>query len=283
MASASVRTRPAAGSTRSSSPGARRPVRTISPGESGTAPASDATATIRSAVSDQAAGRSPLRSSSAPTRRPSLNTNAPGPSHGATNPATRRRNAATAGCGRAAEGRGLGDEREQGALERPAGRDQQLQGLVERPRVADARGEEGTGVAEPVGGLAAAARDARVVATAAHGLAVPADGVDLAVVRDERERLGERPDGRRVGRVPLVEHRERDVDRRAEVREQLGEAPAGHQALVDDGPRRGGHDGERRPRPANGRWRRPGGGHRPARARSRSRRGRPDGGPAPAR
>ena len=99
FASASVSTRPAAGSTRSSSPGARRPVRTISPGSSGTAPASDATATRRSAVIDHAAGRRPLRSSSAPTRRPSLNTNAPGPSHGATNPATRRRKAATAGCG----------------------------------------------------------------------------------------------------------------------------------------------------------------------------------------
>ncbi len=145
----------------------------------------------------------------------------------------------------AAEGGGLGDEREQGALERPAGRDQQLQRLVEGPRVADAGGEQGTGGAEPVGGLATAARDARVVAAAADGLAVPADGVDLAVVRDERERLGERPDGRRVGRVPLVEHRERDVDRRAEVREQLGEPSAGDQALVDDGPRRGGHDGER--------------------------------------
>ncbi len=99
LASESPSTRRAPGSTSSSSPGASRPLRTISSGSSGTAPASEATATIPSAVSDHAAGRSPFRSRSAPTRRPSLNTNAAGPSQGATNPATRRRNAATAGCG----------------------------------------------------------------------------------------------------------------------------------------------------------------------------------------
>ena len=74
-------------------------MRTISAGSSGTAPASDASATTLSSVTAQAAGRSPLRSSSVPTRRPSLNTNAAGPSQGAMKPAIRRRNAATAGCG----------------------------------------------------------------------------------------------------------------------------------------------------------------------------------------
>ncbi len=139
---------------------------------------------------------------------------------------------------RAAEAGRLGHEGEQRGLERPPGRDQQLEGLVERARVRDARGEQGPGGAEPVGGLPAAGGDARVVAPAADGLAVAADGVDLAVVGDEPERLGERPHRLGVGRIALVEHRERNVDRLGQVGEQLGEAGAGHQALVDGRARR---------------------------------------------
>ncbi len=71
----------------------------MSAASNGTAPASEATATSRSRVTANDAGRSPLRSTSAPTRRPSEKTMAAGPSHGARNPAVRRRRVATCGCG----------------------------------------------------------------------------------------------------------------------------------------------------------------------------------------
>ena len=140
----------------------------------------------------------------------------------------------------------LGHQREQRGLERPAGRDQQLERLVERPRVRHARREEGTGRAEAVGRVPAARGDAGVVAPAADRLAVAAHGVDLAVVGDVPERLGERPHGLRVGGVALVEQGEREVDRRREVGEQAGEAAAGDEALVDDGLRRRRDHRERR-------------------------------------
>ena len=260
MASASVRTRPAAGSTRSSSPGARRPVRTISPGESGTAPASDATATTRSAVSDQAAGRSPLRSSSAPTRRPSLNTNAPGPSHGATNPATRRRNAATAGCGvrRRAVASGTSASRALSSDQPVAtssssasSRDRESltpgesRGPAARSRSAASRRRLGMPASSRR--PRTASRFPRTVlisplcATNANGWASDQTGDVLVAYR-----WWNIANGTSIGR--------------AEVREQLGDPPAGDQALVDDGPRGGGHDGERvhaqragaRVRPASG-------------------------------
>ena len=142
------------------------------------------------------------------------------------------------GMGRAAQPGRLGNEGQQRGLERPARRDQQLEGLVERARVGDAGREQGTGGAEPLGGLPSTRGDAGVVAPAADGLAVAADGVDLAVVGDERERLGQRPHRLGVGRVALVEQRERDVDGLGQVGEQLGQAVAGDEALVDGGARR---------------------------------------------
>ncbi len=65
-------------------------------------------------------------------------------------------------------------------------------------------------------------------------LAVAPDRVDLAVVGDRAERLGEPPDRRRVRCVPLVEHRVGHVKRRPEIWIQVGESGARHQALVDD-------------------------------------------------
>ena len=183
--------------------------------------------------------------------------------------------------GRAAQAGRLGHQGEQCGLERPAGRDQQLERLVERARVRDTRGEQRTGGAEPVGGLPAAGGDACVVAPSADGLAVAADGVDLAVVGDERERLGERPHRLRVGRIALVEQRERDVDRLGQVGEQLGQAGAGHQALVDGGARRRRDDRERVEAGGSGRPRRRDGARTPGRARTRARSSRRAGAPAP--
>ncbi len=99
LASVSSRIVRRRGSTSSISPGPSRPRRVVSAGVNGTAPASEATATSRSRVTANAAGRSPLRSTSAPTRRPSANTMAAGPSHGASMPAVRRRSVATWGWG----------------------------------------------------------------------------------------------------------------------------------------------------------------------------------------
>ena len=99
FASASSRIERRPGSTSSSSPGPSRPRRTVSDALNGTAPASDATATSRSRVTANAAGRNPFRSTSTPTCRPSANTIAAGPSHGARKPAVRRRSVATCGWG----------------------------------------------------------------------------------------------------------------------------------------------------------------------------------------
>ena len=116
-------------------PGPSRPRRTVSAAVSGTAPASEATATSRSRVTANAAGRSPLRSTIAPTRRPSAKTIAAGPSHGARNPAVRRRSVATCGCGArrrpSASGIAVEERRRRG----PSRSRQQLEGLVERLRV----------------------------------------------------------------------------------------------------------------------------------------------------
>ena len=185
------------------------------------------------------------------------------------------------GVRRPAQARRLGHQREQRGLERPAGRDQQLERLVERPRVRHARREEGTGRAEAVGRVPAARGDAGVVAPAADRLAIAAHGVDLAVVGDVPERLGERPHGLRVRGVALVEQGEREVDGRGEVGEQAGEAAAGDEALVDDGLRRRRDHRERRQagRACRGVGAAAGAGR--ARARTRGRTRRPAAGPAP--
>ena len=203
FASVSSRISRRPGSTSSSSPGPRRPRRTVSAGSSGMAPASDATTTSRSRVTAKDAGRSPLRSTSAPTRTPSANTIAAGPSHGARNPAVRRRSVATCGCGARRSAERLGDRRQQRRRQVPAGRREQLERLVERERVGAVRREERAG-GEQLGGDGLRAA---VAGPAADLLAVAADGVDLAVVRDRAERLGEAPDRVRVRRVALVEDR----------------------------------------------------------------------------
>ena len=71
-----------------------------------------------------------------------------------------------------------------------------------------------------------------------HGHRVPIapQRVDLAVVRQQPERLGQRPARQRVGRVALVEDRDRAlVLRIAEVGEEGGELGPGEQGFVDDG------------------------------------------------
>ena len=244
FASASSRMARRPGSTRRSSPGPRRPRRTVSAAANGTAPASEATATSRSRVTAKAAGRSPFRSTSAPTRRPSAKTIAAGPSHGARNPAVRRRSVATCGCGARRSASASGIAVRSAGRQVPAGRRQQL----EAPRRATAnrsRRAKGAGRREQV---ARRPRERRGVARpAADLLAIAADRVDLAVVGDRAERLGEPPDRVGVRRVALVEDRVRDATRRPQVRVEVGQAATDDEALVDDRPRRSGRDGDARP------------------------------------
>ena len=151
---------------------------------------------------------------------------------------------------RAAEGRRLGHRGQQRRAQVPAGRDEQLDHLVERLRVGAFRREERPGLDEVAGHGRRPPRDG-VAGPAPDLLAVAADGVDLAVVGDRAERLGEAPGRLGVRRVALVEQRVAERDRRGEVRVEGREAAAGDEALVDDGPARHRRDrrGRRGPRP----------------------------------
>ena len=112
----------------------------------GTAPASEATATSRSRVTAKAAGRRPLRSTSAPTRRPSAKTmrrravprrEEPG------RPAAERGDVRDAARGAGPSASGIAAR--SAGVEVPAGRRQQLEGLVERQRVGAVRREQRAG------------------------------------------------------------------------------------------------------------------------------------------
>ena len=98
---------------------------------------------------------------------------------------------------------GLGHHHHDRVRQAAAAEGQQFDDLVERGGVAGARGddrEERSQVAEDVGLQLALAR--------AHPVAVALHGVDLAVVRDHAERLGERPGREGVGGVARVHERE---------------------------------------------------------------------------
>ena len=72
-----------------------------------------------------------------------------------------------------------------------------------------------------------------------HPVAVAHDGVDLAVVGDEPERVGQRPARERVGGEPRVHDGERGGDPLVDqVGEELVELVGGEHALVDEGARR---------------------------------------------
>ncbi|MEJ7696228.1 MAG: hypothetical protein WKF78_06325 [Candidatus Limnocylindrales bacterium] len=142
--------------------------------------------------------------------------------------------------GRTTEPQRLRDGGEEGRRQVPSSRDQQLESLVERERIGAIGGEQRTGVGQRRGQRAGT----DVPAAAAHLLAIAADGVDLPVVRDRTEGLREAPDRMGVGRVALMEHRVVDVERTIEIGVQLRQSTAGHEALVDDRPGRGGRDGQ---------------------------------------
>ena len=73
-------------------------------------------------------------------------------------------------------------------------------------------------------------------ATGLGPVAVTGDGVDLAVVGEEAERLRQRPLRQGVGGEALVEHADRGLQALVtEVRIEGGEVRRHHQALIDDG------------------------------------------------
>ena len=74
-----------------------------------------------------------------------------------------------------------------------------------------------------------------LVAPRHRPVAVAGDGIDLAVMRQKAERLGQRPARQGVGGEALVEHADGGFQTRiAEVRIEAGEIRRHHQALVDD-------------------------------------------------
>ena len=68
----------------------------------------------------------------------------------------------------------------------------------------------------------------------AHPVDVAAQGVDLAVVGDKAERMGQRPGRESIGREALMDQRERaDHARVAQIRKHLIDLSGGQHAFVD--------------------------------------------------
>ncbi len=131
--------------------------------------------------------------------------------------------------GREAQRQGLGHRGEERRRQVPAHGEQELERLVERERVGSVRARERGGIEE------LAHRPRRAVAASAGELEpIAPDRVDLAVVGDVPEWLGETPHGRRVRRVALVERRVSNAPAGGEVGEELREPIAGYEALVHD-------------------------------------------------
>ena len=128
-------------------------------------------------------------------------------------------------------------------LDRPAGEHEQFQHIVEGGRVAAPLPHDRLDLVEvgPIHGVREHALP-RV-----HPVDVAADGVDLAVVRDEAEGMGEVPGRERVGAVPLMHEGQRACHLRVgEVGVILVDLIGQQQALVDDRPRRKGADVDER-------------------------------------
>jgi hypothetical protein len=129
----------------------------------------------------------------------------------------------------------LGDHHERGVRQAAAGQVQQFEHLVEGGRVGGARRADGQQPLDVAGD--GGAGDERLAG--GHPVAVAADGVDLAVVRDVAVRVGQRPARERVGGEPAVH--QRDGARHAVVaqfRVEAGELVGGEHPLPGHRPRR---------------------------------------------
>ena len=129
-------------------------------------------------------------------------------------------------------GVGLWDQHGHGEQGRAAREGEELEGVVEVGGVAAALEEH---LADE-GGVEAPGRVAEFGGAGARPDAVAGDGVDLAVVGEHAEGVGERPGGEGVGAVALVEDGEAGDERRvAEVGVEVAERVRGEEPLVDDG------------------------------------------------
>ncbi len=133
----------------------------------------------------------------------------------------------------------LGDHHQHRVRQRTAAEVEQLQDLVEGGRVGVVRGADRE---DPLQALAVAVRGNQVGGElglpGGHPVPVALDRVDLAVVRDEAVRVGERPAREGVGGEPRVHQAERGgVEPVRQVGEEGLQLAGGQHALVDDGAR----------------------------------------------
>ena len=135
------------------------------------------------------------------------------------------------GMRRTSEVERFGDRGQERLGEVPAGGREELESLVERQRIGTVGREERTRLDQ----LGRDPLRAAVPGAPPDLLPVAADGVDLAVVGDRPEGLGQAPYRMRVRRVPLVEERVADRERFGQVRVQLGKPGARDETLVDHG------------------------------------------------
>ena len=257
------------GRRRRAAPGCRRPIRAILFGVVVKMPDSEPRQTQPSRVIIQRPGRRPLRSSIAPSVWPSQKAMAAGPSQGSTQPGVVAVEALELRRGRR---RGPPRRRGSSSSSRAAASDRRAPSARARGRTRRSRRRPRRSAAGSRRGRRRSASEERTASRARIQLTLPRSGVDLAVVGDHPQRLGELPARRRVRREARVDDREGAAQRQvAEVGVELRQLRRGQHPLVDDGP--AGHARERRRRRRN-RARR-GGGRRTGCARRRPRRRRP--------
>jgi len=125
----------------------------------------------------------------------------------------------------------LRDEHAHRLLQRPAGEDEQFEDVVERGRVASPIADHRLDLLQ----VGAEDRMGEHALAGPHPVDVAADGVDLAVVGQVAERVGEVPGGEGVGAVPLVDEGQRRGDRGiGQVGVVLAHLVGEQQALVDE-------------------------------------------------
>ena len=128
----------------------------------------------------------------------------------------------------------LGDHHHHHVRQRPAAEVEQFEDLVEGRGVRRLRGADREEPAQVAGDEIAGQHRL----AGAHAVAVTAHGVDLTVVRDEPERVRERPGREGVGGEPAVHDRDRgQTSLVTQVREVQRQLRGGEHALVDHGAR----------------------------------------------
>ncbi len=134
----------------------------------------------------------------------------------------------------------LGDHHQHAVREGAAAEVEEFEHLVEGGGVRGVGGADGE---QPLAVVRAEQVAGELGFAGAHPVAVALDGVDLAVVRDEAVRVGERPGREGVGGEPRVDQRDGGGEAAVgEVREERLQLPGGEHALVDEGA--GGERGE---------------------------------------